>query len=84
MKRLVFLLLFVACTPKETTTSQTDATASAVTSATAPAASSAPAANAQNDPLPSHGDVAKQVRGEITKDNYKAELDKLEKAADEP
>ncbi len=55
------------------------AMASATASAMASAAASAAPATAANDPLPPHSDVAKQVRTEITKANYKAELDKLEK-----
>ena len=83
-----------ACTPKEQP-SQSDAAAmthpsstaqnsvagmgSGMASAMASGAPSAAPATAANDPLPSHSDVAKKVRGEITKQNYKAELDKLEK-----
>jgi hypothetical protein len=78
------LLALAACTPKETTSSTQDAavaTPSASVAASA-SASAAPAANADNDPLPSHSDVAKQVRTEITKDNYKAKLDEIEKSPD--
>jgi hypothetical protein len=55
------------------------ASGSAMASAMASAAASAAPATAANDPLPTHSDVAKQVRTEITKANYKAELDKVEK-----
>lgn len=88
MKKVILLALLAlaACTPKETTSSTQDAavaTPSASVAATASAsASAAPAANADNDPLPSHSDVAKQVRTEITKDNYKAKLDEIEKSPD--
>jgi hypothetical protein len=86
---LLALLVTAACTPKESASNSTaDAapttSATAVASATASAAPSAAPATADNDPLPSHGDVAKTVRGEITKQNYKTELEKLEKSADEP
>ena len=82
-----------ACTPKDTaatadahastsastpTTTLSATTASATTATTAGATASASSATGP-DPLPGHGDVAKKVRGEVTKQNYKAELDKLEK-----
>lgn len=84
------VLGLAACTPKETT-STADAGApmastSGVTMASSmPAPSGAPTmVTAAEDPLPSHSEVAKKVRGEITKQNYKTELDKLEKEVDQP
>ena len=86
---LAILLTASACTPKEqpatgdamaaSSSSATTIKSAAVASASASAAPSAEPATAANDPLPSHRDVAKKVRGEVTKQNYKAELDKLEK-----
>ena len=80
---LVFALA-AACTPKdEKASSSSDAaaaTATAVGSAMPSAGASAEVpATAENDPLPSHKDAAKTVRGEITKANYKAKLEQLEK-----
>jgi hypothetical protein len=81
----------LACTPKETTSasdagsaasSTAAASASSGAAASAVAAASAAPATLANDPLPTHGDVAKKVRDEITKANYKTELDKIEKEAD--
>jgi hypothetical protein len=81
----------LACTPKETASasdagaaasSTAAASASASASASAVAAASATPATLANDPLPTHGDVAKKARDEITKANYKTELDKIEKEAD--
>lgn len=88
----VLLLVGVAACDKHDppSASSSGATAAASTSAalTASAApSAAPAtttATAEGDPLPSHADVAKTVRSEVTKQNYKTELEKLEKSADEP
>jgi hypothetical protein len=86
---LATLLAAAACTPKDqpamgdamaASSAPAMASASSATAAaSASAASSAVPATAANDPLPSHADVAKKVRGEVTKQNYKAELDKLEK-----
>lgn len=73
-----------ACSKTETSTSADAApvavsTSSAVASAPAHDASSAAPVTAESDPLPSHSDAASKVRGEITKNNYRAELDKVEK-----
>lgn len=76
-----------ACTPKETTSSSEAGSSMAATSASsmsAPSGAPTMATTATDDPLPSHSEVAKKVRGEITKQNYKTELDKLEKEADQP
>ncbi len=94
-RRIVTLLLFTvaaACTPKDqpghadagasthaSASASAASTNAAASSSAASAAPSAAPATAANDPLPSHSDVAKKVRGEITKQNYKTELDKLEK-----
>ena len=76
----------VACTPNETaSSSEAGSIGSAMTSAsTMPAPSGVPTMTtaSADDPLPSHKEVARKVRGEITKQNYKAELDKLEKEVD--
>ncbi len=63
--------------------SRPDAASASASASAAPSATTAPA-TAENDPLPSHSDVAKKVRGEINKQNYKSELDKLEKEIDQP
>jgi hypothetical protein len=90
---LLMMVAASACTPKEnaggsdasvvigaaSASSMASASGSAMASAMASAAASAAPVTAANDPLPSHSDVAKQVRTEITKANYKTELDKLEK-----
>lgn len=86
------LLGLAACDKPAPTGSGSSGAAVATTSAplTASAAPStatpttAMTADGKSDPLPSHADVAKTVRGEVTKANYKTELDKLEKSADEP
>lgn len=94
-KTIALLLMMVAataCTPKENaggtdgsttmgdgSASKASASGTAMASAMASAAASAAPATSENDPLPTHADVAKQVRSEITKANYKTELDKLEK-----
>ena len=95
---LLMMLAASACTPKEnagatdgsvavgdaSATTKAGEAGAAMASATASAAASGAAATAtiENDPLPTHSDVAKQVRAEITKANYKTELDKLEKEID--
>lgn len=84
---LATLLIAAACTPKDQPAmgdamvigSPPPSASPAMTAASASDAASAEPATAANDPLPSHSDVAKKVRGEITKQNYKAELDRLEK-----
>lgn len=78
------LILSTACSRTETATSadaapMTVSTASAMASASASAVASAAMATAENDPLPTHSDAAGKVRGEISKANYKTELDKIEK-----
>ncbi|WP_394831433.1 hypothetical protein LVJ94_33465 [Pendulispora rubella] len=76
-----------ACTPKEKTEGA-EAGIATVASAQAPAVASAapsePPATAENDPLPAHSEATKKARAEITKQNYKSELDKLEKEIDQP
>lgn len=78
-------LLLAGCTPKETPAPGAAPSASftspAVATASAPSAE--PVATVA-DTLPSHADVAKQVRAEIGKQNYKTELDKLEKELEAP
>ncbi|GAC1351268.1 MAG: hypothetical protein NVS3B20_19910 [Polyangiales bacterium] len=90
---LVVVITSVAgCTPKESqsgsggaeshaasASGSTHASVAQPSASTAIEAMSAAPATAANDPLPSHSDVAKKVRGEVTKQNYKTELDKLEK-----
>jgi len=77
-----------ACTPKDKADGADGAAANAsAVASTAPvpsATASTVPATAENDPLPSHSDVAKKVRKEINKQNYKSELDKLEKEIDQP
>jgi hypothetical protein len=77
-----------ACSRTETATSadaapMAVATPSAMASASAtPAASAAASAapvTAESDPLPTHSDAASKVRADISKANYKTELDKIEK-----
>ncbi|WP_394842087.1 hypothetical protein LZC95_34045 [Pendulispora brunnea] len=76
------------CTPKEKTEAAAEAgvatVASAPASAVASAAPSEPPATAENDPLPAHSEATKKARAEITKQNYKSELEKLEKEIDQP
>jgi hypothetical protein len=74
---LTCLALLVAGCPEKNAPSATDAAAAA--SAAANAAATSPPATADNDPLPSHSEAARKVRGEVTKANYKTELDKIEK-----
>ena len=89
---IAVLLALAGCAPKETAgtgmeggSAPLGATASAaMASASASASSSAvtaaqPPATAENDPLPAHSDAAKKVRADISKENYKTELDKIEK-----
>jgi hypothetical protein len=78
-----FLALATACSKTEPGSADaapvTAAAPSAAASASASAASSAAPVTAESDPLPSHSDAAAKVRGDISKANYKAELDKIEK-----
>ena len=87
---MAVLLALAGCTPKETAgteggspplgASASAAPSSVSASASSSAAASAlPPATAENDPLPAHSDAAKKVRADISKDNYKTELDKIEK-----
>jgi hypothetical protein len=86
---VLLLALATACSKTETAPTADAAPAaasapSAMASASASAApSAAPAtaapATAESDPLPTHSEAASKVRGDISKANYKAELDKIEK-----
>ena len=87
---MALLLAVAGCTPKETAgtdggSAPLGATASAAPASVSAGASSSaataaqPPATAENDPLPAHSDAAKKVRADISKDNYKTELDKIEK-----
>ena len=77
------LTLLAACEDKNATSMSSSGAVSATATPSMTAAPPAMTANAATDPLPSHADVAATVRTEVTKQNYKAELDKLEKSADE-
>ena len=80
MASILLFGLATACN-KTDSTMAADAAPVAVSTPSASASSSASAARvtAESDPLPTHAEAASKVRGEISKTNYKTELDKIEK-----
>lgn len=80
------LLALAGCTPTETAAMDGGSAPLGASASVAPASLSAsaaasahPPATAENDPLPTHSDSARKVRADISKQNYKTELDKIEK-----
>jgi len=83
MRAALFMLALLACDKKDAaSTAPSASVASAPSASAAPSAlASAAAANARDaNALPNETRAAKGARTSITKANYKAELDKLDKS----
>ena len=79
---LIASLAIAACSKTEAPVqgSPPAAIPSSAPASSAPAQASKPVpATAANDPLPAHTEAARAAAEEITKANYKSELDKIEK-----